>query len=110
MPLGGCKATPDRALRFLILSAVNQSERVPSESFSNPKIDVVAHCLARIREEVEQLAETARQLIDHAKYMSRRKFPGQEKIRVVLGGICAEESVAICVVARRSIRRSTTSG
>ena len=31
--------------------------------------------------------ETARQLIRRAKYASRRKFPAEEKIRIVMEGI-----------------------
>lgn len=38
--------------------------------------------------------ETARQLIRRAKQASRRKFPAEEKIRVVMEGIRAEVSVA----------------
>jgi transposase len=38
--------------------------------------------------------ETARQLIRRAKYASRRKFPAEEKIRIVMEGIRAEVSVA----------------
>ena len=38
--------------------------------------------------------ETARQLIRRAKVASRRKFPAEEKIRIVMEGIRAEVSVA----------------
>jgi transposase len=38
--------------------------------------------------------ETARQLIRRAKHASRRKFPAEEKIRIVMEGIRAEVSVA----------------
>src|SRR5258705_14022791 len=38
--------------------------------------------------------ETAGQLIRGAKYASRRKFPAEEKIRIVMEGIRAEVSVA----------------
>jgi transposase len=38
--------------------------------------------------------ETARQLIRRAKRASRRKFPAEEKIRIVMEGIRAEVSVA----------------
>jgi hypothetical protein len=38
--------------------------------------------------------ETARQLIRRAKYASRRKFPAEEKIRIVMEGIRAEVSVS----------------
>lgn len=38
--------------------------------------------------------ETARQLIRRAKQASRRKFPAEEKIRIVMEGIRAEVSVA----------------
>ena len=37
--------------------------------------------------------ETARQLIRRAKRASRRKFPAEEKIRIVIEGIRAEVSV-----------------
>ena len=37
--------------------------------------------------------ETARQLIRRAKVASRRKFPAEEKIRIVMEGIRAEVSV-----------------
>jgi len=37
--------------------------------------------------------ETARQLIRRAKRASRRKFPAEEKIRIVMEGIRAEVSV-----------------
>lgn len=38
--------------------------------------------------------ETARQLIRRAKQASRRRFPAEEKIRIVMEGIRAEVSVA----------------
>ena len=38
--------------------------------------------------------ETARQLIRRAKQASRRKFPAEEKIRIVMEGVRAEVSVA----------------
>lgn len=38
--------------------------------------------------------ESARQLIRRAKRASRRKFPAEEKIRILLEGIRAEVSVA----------------
>lgn len=38
--------------------------------------------------------ETARQLIRRAKKASRRKFPAEEKIRIVLEGVRTEVSVA----------------
>ena len=38
--------------------------------------------------------ESARQLIRRAKQASRRKFPAEEKIRILLEGIRAEVSVA----------------
>ncbi len=38
--------------------------------------------------------ETARQLIRRAKRASRRKFPAEEKIRIVMEGIRAEVSIA----------------
>ena len=38
--------------------------------------------------------ETARQLIRRAKQASRRRFPAEEKIRIVMEGIRAEISVA----------------
>jgi len=38
--------------------------------------------------------ETARQLIRRAKRISRRKFPAEEKIRIVMEGIRAEVSVS----------------
>jgi transposase len=41
-----------------------------------------------------RVGETARQLIRGAKRASRRKFPAEEKIRVVMEGIRAEVSVA----------------
>ncbi len=37
--------------------------------------------------------KSARQLIRRAKQVSRRKFPAEEKIRILLGGIRAEASV-----------------
>ena len=43
--------------------------------------------------------ETAGQLIRRAKYASRRKFPAEEKIRIVMEGIRAEMSV--CDLCRR---------
>ena len=42
----------------------------------------------------ERRGETARQLIRRAKQASRRKFPAEEKIRIVMEGIRAEVSVA----------------
>ncbi len=41
-----------------------------------------------------QAGESARQLIRRAKQASRRKFPAEEKIRILLEGIRAEVSVA----------------
>lgn len=38
--------------------------------------------------------ETARQLIRRAKRATRRKFPAEEKIRIVMEGIRAEVSIA----------------
>ena len=38
--------------------------------------------------------ETARQLIHRAKQATRRRFPAEEKIRIVMEGIRAEVSVA----------------
>src|SRR5579863_3876217 len=38
----------------------------------------------------ERRGETARQLIRRAKYATRRKFPAEEKIRIVMEGIRAE--------------------
>jgi transposase len=38
--------------------------------------------------------ETARQLIRRAKHASRRRFPAEEKIRIVMEGIRAEVSIA----------------
>jgi len=38
--------------------------------------------------------ETARQLIRRAKQATRRRFPAEEKIRIVMEGIRAEVSVA----------------
>lgn len=38
--------------------------------------------------------ETARQLIRRAKQVTRRRFPAEEKIRIVMEGIRAEVSVA----------------
>ncbi len=38
--------------------------------------------------------ETARELIRKAKQVTRRKFPAEEKIRIVMEGIRAEVSVA----------------
>jgi transposase len=38
--------------------------------------------------------ETARQLIRRAKQASRRRFPAEEKIRIVMEGIRAEASVS----------------
>jgi hypothetical protein len=38
--------------------------------------------------------ETARQLIRRAKQASRRRFPAEEKIRIVMEGIRAEVSVS----------------
>ena len=38
--------------------------------------------------------ETARQLIRRAKHATRRKFPAEEKIRIVMEGIRAEVSIA----------------
>jgi transposase len=40
-----------------------------------------------------RMGETARQLIRRAKRASRRKFPAEEKIRIVMEGIRAEVSV-----------------
>ena len=37
--------------------------------------------------------ETARQLIHRAKQASRRKFPAEEKIRILLEGVRGEVSV-----------------
>lgn len=42
----------------------------------------------------ERRGETARQLIRRAKQASRRKFPAEDKIRIVMEGIRAEVSVA----------------
>jgi|GEM_PF-1459662 transposase len=42
----------------------------------------------------ERRGETARQLIRRAKQASRRRFPAEEKIRIVMEGIRAEVSVA----------------
>jgi len=42
----------------------------------------------------ERRGETARQLIRRAKYATRRKFPAEEKIRIVMEGIRAEVSVS----------------
>ena len=47
--------------------------------------------MARDKREGE---ETARQLIRRAKRASRRKFPAEEKIRIVMEGIRAEVSIA----------------
>ena len=41
--------------------------------------------------------ETARQLIRRAKQASRRRFPAEEKIRIVMEGIRAEVSVAVWI-------------
>lgn len=41
-----------------------------------------------------QTGESARQLIRRAKQATRRKFPTEEKIRILLEGIRAEVSVA----------------
>ena len=38
--------------------------------------------------------ETARQLIRRAKHASRRSFPAEEKIHIVMEGIRAEASIA----------------
>jgi transposase len=38
--------------------------------------------------------DTARALIRRAKQASRRRFPSEEKIRILLEGVCAEVSVA----------------
>jgi len=38
--------------------------------------------------------ETARRLIRRAKHASRRRFPAEEKIRIVMEGIRAEVSIA----------------
>jgi transposase len=38
--------------------------------------------------------ESARQLIHRAKYATRRRFPAEEKIRIVMEGIRAEVSIA----------------
>jgi len=38
--------------------------------------------------------ESARQLIRRAKHASRRRFPAEEKIRIVMEGIRAEVSIA----------------
>ena len=38
--------------------------------------------------------ETARQLIRRAKHASRRRFPAEEKLRIVMEGIRAEVSIA----------------
>ena len=38
--------------------------------------------------------ETARQLIRRAKHASRRRFPAEEKIRIVMEGVRAEVSIA----------------
>lgn len=38
--------------------------------------------------------ETARQLIRRVKHASRRRFPAEEKIRIVMEGIRAEVSIA----------------
>jgi transposase len=42
----------------------------------------------------ERRGETARQLIRRAKQASRRRFPAEEKIRIVMEGIRAEVSVS----------------
>jgi transposase len=39
-------------------------------------------------------SETARELLGHAKRITRRKFPAEEKIRILLEGIRAEISMA----------------
>jgi transposase len=38
--------------------------------------------------------ETARELLRRAKHLTRRKFPAEDKIRIILEGIRAEVSVA----------------
>jgi hypothetical protein len=58
-------------------------------------------------------AETARALIRKAKRATRRRFPTERKIRIVMEGVRGE--VEKCrwrnfAVARASIPRSTTSG
>ena len=55
-------------------------------------------------------AETARSLIRKTKRATRRRFPTEDKIRIVIEGVRGEISVASCAVARASIPRSTTSG
>jgi transposase len=54
-----------------------------SEQISKPEGDSPARA-----------GETARQLIRRAKYASRRRFPAEEKIRIVMEGIRAEVSIA----------------
>ncbi len=51
-------------------------------------------------------AETARALIRKTKRATRRRFPTEDKIRIVMEGVRGEVSVA----AKASIPRSTTSG
>lgn len=46
--------------------------------------------------------ETARQLIRRAKQASRRKFPAEEKIRIVMEGIRAEVSVADLIKSKQA--------
>ncbi len=43
---------------------------------------------------VSKSGETARELLRRTKQITRRKFPAEEKIRILLEGIRAESSVA----------------
>ncbi len=52
----------------------------------------------------------ARQLVREAKQASRRKFPAEEKIRILLEGLRAEVSAAELCRQEESIRWSITSG
>ncbi len=55
-------------------------------------------------------SEVARALIRRTKQASRRRFPAEEKIRILLEGICAEISVSELCGGRASARRSMTPG
>ena len=57
-----------------------------------------------------EAGEAARQLIRRTRQLTRRKFPSEEKIRIVLEGVRGE--VAVSELCRRggSTPRFTTSG
>ena len=74
------------------------------------ELTVQAQFHQRPKKRGKRSAETARVLIRRAKQATRRRFPAEEKIRIVMEGIRAEVSWRICAVAREFIPRSITSG